>query len=148
MFLLQTLVKMFSGRRPLLYSFQASLPRLPVPSVDDTIHRVCLHAALTVSNTKIKSIFYMLQTSLLNWLHWGPCHRYSSTVDVHRPKTSHSWLMEITPTILLQWNILLKAFGHVDGIWPIKFAQHCFRLKPFIIAIALLASAHTQRPNT
>uniref|UniRef100_A0AAQ5ZGH4 Carnitine O-palmitoyltransferase 1, muscle isoform n=1 Tax=Amphiprion ocellaris TaxID=80972 RepID=A0AAQ5ZGH4_AMPOC len=34
-----SLVKMFSGRRPLLYSFQASLPRLPVPSVDDTIHR-------------------------------------------------------------------------------------------------------------
>lgn len=37
---------MFSGRRPLLYSFQASLPRLPVPSLDDTIHRVCLHTAL------------------------------------------------------------------------------------------------------
>ncbi|CAB1323105.1 unnamed protein product, partial [Coregonus sp. 'balchen'] len=35
-----SLVKMFSGRRPLLYSFQASLPRLPVPSVDDTITRV------------------------------------------------------------------------------------------------------------
>ncbi|XP_078112932.1 carnitine O-palmitoyltransferase 1, muscle isoform isoform X2 [Sander vitreus] len=35
----KSLVKMFSGRRPLLYSFQASLPRLPVPSVDDTIHR-------------------------------------------------------------------------------------------------------------
>ncbi|KAA8590211.1 hypothetical protein FQN60_014145 [Etheostoma spectabile] len=34
-----SLVKIFSGRRPLLYSFQASLPRLPVPSVDDTIHR-------------------------------------------------------------------------------------------------------------
>ncbi|XP_075945980.1 carnitine O-palmitoyltransferase 1, muscle isoform [Anarhichas minor] len=34
-----SLVKMFSGRRPLLYSFQASLPRLPVPSVDDTIYR-------------------------------------------------------------------------------------------------------------
>ncbi|XP_037538756.1 carnitine O-palmitoyltransferase 1, muscle isoform isoform X2 [Nematolebias whitei] len=33
------LVKMFSGRRPLLYSFQAALPRLPVPSVDDTIQR-------------------------------------------------------------------------------------------------------------
>ncbi|KAM6961423.1 carnitine O-palmitoyltransferase 1, muscle isoform [Aplochiton taeniatus] len=33
------LVKMFSGRRPLLYSFQASLPRLPVPSLDDTIRR-------------------------------------------------------------------------------------------------------------
>uniref|UniRef100_A0A4W4ER82 Carnitine O-palmitoyltransferase 1, muscle isoform n=1 Tax=Electrophorus electricus TaxID=8005 RepID=A0A4W4ER82_ELEEL len=34
-----SLVKMFSGRRPLLYSFQASLPRLPVPSIDDTICR-------------------------------------------------------------------------------------------------------------
>uniref|UniRef100_A0A4W5LG76 Carnitine O-palmitoyltransferase 1, muscle isoform n=1 Tax=Hucho hucho TaxID=62062 RepID=A0A4W5LG76_9TELE len=34
-----SLVKMFSGRRPLLYSFQASLPRLPVPSVDNTITR-------------------------------------------------------------------------------------------------------------
>nr|XP_061812468.1 carnitine O-palmitoyltransferase 1, liver isoform-like [Nerophis lumbriciformis] len=34
-----SLVKMFSGRRPLLYSFQASLPRLPVPRVEDTIQR-------------------------------------------------------------------------------------------------------------
>ncbi|KAF3688926.1 Carnitine O-palmitoyltransferase 1, liver isoform [Channa argus] len=34
-----SLVKMFSGRRPLLYSFQASLPRLSVPRVDDTIYR-------------------------------------------------------------------------------------------------------------
>ncbi|KAM9753752.1 carnitine O-palmitoyltransferase 1, muscle isoform [Menidia menidia] len=34
-----SLVKMLSGRRPLLYSFQASLPRLPVPSVDETIQR-------------------------------------------------------------------------------------------------------------
>uniref|UniRef100_A0A8C1WD09 Carnitine O-palmitoyltransferase 1, muscle isoform n=1 Tax=Cyprinus carpio TaxID=7962 RepID=A0A8C1WD09_CYPCA len=33
------LVKLLSGRRPLLYSFQASLPRLPVPSIDDTIRR-------------------------------------------------------------------------------------------------------------
>ncbi|KAL4617954.1 carnitine O-palmitoyltransferase 1, liver isoform-like [Arapaima gigas] len=32
-------VKMFSGQRPLLYSFQASLPRLPVPRVEDTIRR-------------------------------------------------------------------------------------------------------------
>lgn len=44
---------MFSGRRPLLYSFQASLPRLPVPSVDDTIHRVCLHTALTFYNYEV-----------------------------------------------------------------------------------------------
>uniref|UniRef100_A0A8C2JXM5 Carnitine O-palmitoyltransferase 1, muscle isoform n=1 Tax=Cyprinus carpio TaxID=7962 RepID=A0A8C2JXM5_CYPCA len=34
-----SLVKLLSGRRPLLYSFQASLPHLPVPSIDDTINR-------------------------------------------------------------------------------------------------------------
>uniref|UniRef100_A0A8C9TUQ0 Carnitine O-palmitoyltransferase 1, muscle isoform n=1 Tax=Scleropages formosus TaxID=113540 RepID=A0A8C9TUQ0_SCLFO len=33
------LVKMLSGQRPLLYSFQASLPKLPVPRVEDTVRR-------------------------------------------------------------------------------------------------------------
>ncbi|NXH98227.1 CPT1A palmitoyltransferase, partial [Pachycephala philippinensis] len=33
------LVKLFSGRKPMLYSFQTSLPRLPVPAVKDTVTR-------------------------------------------------------------------------------------------------------------
>ncbi|XP_020786761.2 carnitine O-palmitoyltransferase 1, liver isoform isoform X2 [Boleophthalmus pectinirostris] len=33
------LVKIFSGRKPMLYSFQNSLPRLPVPAVKDTCRR-------------------------------------------------------------------------------------------------------------
>ncbi|XP_043939347.1 carnitine O-palmitoyltransferase 1, brain isoform isoform X2 [Protopterus annectens] len=33
------LVKIFSGRTPMLYSYQASLPRLPVPAVKDTMQR-------------------------------------------------------------------------------------------------------------
>nr|XP_046250359.1 carnitine O-palmitoyltransferase 1, liver isoform isoform X1 [Scatophagus argus]XP_046250360.1 carnitine O-palmitoyltransferase 1, liver isoform isoform X1 [Scatophagus argus] len=33
------LVKVFSGRKPMLYSFQNSLPRLPVPAVKDTCKR-------------------------------------------------------------------------------------------------------------
>uniref|UniRef100_A0AAR2JS45 carnitine O-palmitoyltransferase n=1 Tax=Pygocentrus nattereri TaxID=42514 RepID=A0AAR2JS45_PYGNA len=33
------LVKLFSGRKPMLYSFQSSLPRLPVPAVKDTTKR-------------------------------------------------------------------------------------------------------------
>ncbi|TRY77592.1 hypothetical protein DNTS_024419 [Danionella cerebrum] len=33
------LVKLFSGPKPMLYSFQSSLPRLPVPSVKDTVRR-------------------------------------------------------------------------------------------------------------
>uniref|UniRef100_A0A8C7PPV7 carnitine O-palmitoyltransferase n=1 Tax=Oncorhynchus mykiss TaxID=8022 RepID=A0A8C7PPV7_ONCMY len=32
-------VKLFSGRKPMLYSFQSSLPRLPVPPVKDTCRR-------------------------------------------------------------------------------------------------------------
>lgn len=38
---LQILVKIFSGMQtPMLYSFQNSLPHLPVPSVKDTMRRV------------------------------------------------------------------------------------------------------------
>ncbi|XP_053497455.1 carnitine O-palmitoyltransferase 1, liver isoform isoform X1 [Ictalurus furcatus] len=33
------LVKLFSGPKPMLYSFQSSLPRLPVPPVTDTVQR-------------------------------------------------------------------------------------------------------------
>uniref|UniRef100_A0A8C8YGZ2 carnitine O-palmitoyltransferase n=1 Tax=Prolemur simus TaxID=1328070 RepID=A0A8C8YGZ2_PROSS len=33
------MVKIFSGRKPMLYSFQTSLPRLPVPAVRDTVSR-------------------------------------------------------------------------------------------------------------
>lgn len=36
------LVKMLSGwNKPKLYSFQGSLPRLPLPSLHDTMARVC-----------------------------------------------------------------------------------------------------------
>ncbi|XP_006264918.1 carnitine O-palmitoyltransferase 1, liver isoform isoform X1 [Alligator mississippiensis] len=34
-----SLVKLFSGCKPMLYSFQTSLPRLPVPSIKDTVTR-------------------------------------------------------------------------------------------------------------
>ncbi|XP_078197782.1 carnitine O-palmitoyltransferase 1, liver isoform isoform X3 [Callithrix jacchus] len=33
------MVKLFSGQKPMLYSFQTSLPRLPVPAVEDTVNR-------------------------------------------------------------------------------------------------------------
>lgn len=37
---LQALVRIFSGRKPLLYSYQGSLPNLPLPVVKDTVRRV------------------------------------------------------------------------------------------------------------
>ncbi|XP_077357890.1 carnitine O-palmitoyltransferase 1, liver isoform isoform X1 [Festucalex cinctus] len=33
------LVRIFSGRKPLLYSYQGSLPKLPVPAIKDTLKR-------------------------------------------------------------------------------------------------------------
>ena len=33
-------MKVLTGRRPLLYSYQGALPRLPVPSLHDTMERV------------------------------------------------------------------------------------------------------------
>uniref|UniRef100_A0A671RE30 carnitine O-palmitoyltransferase n=1 Tax=Sinocyclocheilus anshuiensis TaxID=1608454 RepID=A0A671RE30_9TELE len=35
----QMLVKVFSGPKPMLYSFQNSIPRLPVPPIKDTVRR-------------------------------------------------------------------------------------------------------------
>lgn len=39
----QALVRIFSGRKPLLYSYQGSLPNLPVPAIKDTLKRVGCH---------------------------------------------------------------------------------------------------------
>ncbi|EAW52527.1 carnitine palmitoyltransferase 1C, isoform CRA_e, partial [Homo sapiens] len=33
------LVRIFSGRHPMLFSYQRSLPRQPVPSVQDTVRK-------------------------------------------------------------------------------------------------------------
>lgn len=38
----QALVRIFSGRRLMLFSYQRSLPRQPVPSVQDTVRKVGL----------------------------------------------------------------------------------------------------------
>lgn len=52
-----------SGRRPLLYSFQASLPHLPIPSIDDTIIRVKYHLLSWIYNA-IKSAGYIIPINL------------------------------------------------------------------------------------
>jgi hypothetical protein len=36
----QALVRIFSGRHPMLFSYQRCLPRQPVPSVQDTVRKV------------------------------------------------------------------------------------------------------------
>uniref|UniRef100_A0A673ABS8 Carnitine O-palmitoyltransferase 1, muscle isoform n=1 Tax=Sphaeramia orbicularis TaxID=375764 RepID=A0A673ABS8_9TELE len=46
----------FNRILPLLYSFQASLPRLPVPSVDDTIHRYLESVRPLLDNEKFNQM--------------------------------------------------------------------------------------------
>ncbi|KAM6897668.1 carnitine O-palmitoyltransferase 1, liver isoform 2-T2 [Xenentodon cancila] len=67
------LVRIFSGRKPLLYSYQGSLPNLPVPTVKDTIKRY-LESVRPVMNdaeyermTKLAADF---QSSFGNRLQW------------------------------------------------------------------------------
>lgn len=44
---LQALVRIFSGRKTMLFSYQRSLPRQPVPSVQDTVRKVGLPGTST-----------------------------------------------------------------------------------------------------
>ncbi|KAJ8249095.1 hypothetical protein GJAV_G00231120 [Gymnothorax javanicus] len=47
-------VRLFSGRKPMLYSFQSSLPRLPVPSVKDTMRRYLESARPLMDDVEFK----------------------------------------------------------------------------------------------
>ena len=47
----QSAVKLISGQlffRPMLYSYQMSLPNLPLPSLQDTLGRVCVYVCMHV----------------------------------------------------------------------------------------------------
>lgn len=70
---LQALVKLFSGRKPMLYSFQTSLPRLPVPAVKDTVNRVCTFTNLfsSVTHNPYRDAFWSVLAVLHEKLHSG-----------------------------------------------------------------------------
>ncbi|XP_063145341.1 carnitine O-palmitoyltransferase 1, liver isoform isoform X1 [Candoia aspera] len=48
------LVKLFSGCKPMLYSFQTTLPRLPVPAVKDTVNRYLESVRPLMNNEEFK----------------------------------------------------------------------------------------------
>uniref|UniRef100_A0A8B9YK21 Palmitoyl thioesterase CPT1C n=1 Tax=Bos mutus grunniens TaxID=30521 RepID=A0A8B9YK21_BOSMU len=67
------LVRIFSGRHPMLFSYQRSLPRQPVPSVQDTVRKY-LESVRPVLSDKdfdwtagLAQEFLKLQASLLQW---------------------------------------------------------------------------------
>lgn len=48
------LMKLLRGNKPMLYSYQASLPRLPLPSLDDTMQRYLKSVAPLLDEAKYK----------------------------------------------------------------------------------------------
>lgn len=46
----QSLLRLLSSRKPLLYSYQTSLPHLPVPAISDTVSRVSGHQNTVVAH--------------------------------------------------------------------------------------------------
>ncbi|XP_029780754.1 carnitine O-palmitoyltransferase 1, brain isoform isoform X2 [Suricata suricatta] len=67
------LVRIFSGRNPMLFSYQRSLPRQPVPSVQDTVRKYLESVRPILSNedfdwtSVLAQEFLRLQGSLLQW---------------------------------------------------------------------------------
>ncbi|XP_043292907.1 carnitine O-palmitoyltransferase 1, brain isoform isoform X4 [Cervus canadensis] len=67
------LVRIFSGRHPMLFSYQRSLPRQPVPSVQDTVRKYLESVRPVLSDEDfdwtagLAQEFLKLQASLLQW---------------------------------------------------------------------------------
>ncbi|XP_051884942.1 carnitine O-palmitoyltransferase 1, liver isoform-like isoform X2 [Pristis pectinata] len=55
------MVKIFSGRKPLTYSFQTSLPRLPVPTVKDTMRKYLESVRPLLSDEEFKRMQALAQ---------------------------------------------------------------------------------------
>ncbi|XP_066230123.1 palmitoyl thioesterase CPT1C isoform X1 [Saccopteryx leptura] len=67
------LVRIFSGRHPMLFSYQRSLPRQPVPSVQDTVRKYLESVRPVLSDedfdwmATLAQEFLRLQASVLQW---------------------------------------------------------------------------------
>ncbi|XP_037611378.1 carnitine O-palmitoyltransferase 1, liver isoform-like isoform X2 [Sebastes umbrosus] len=67
------LVRIFSGRKPLLYSYQGSLPNLPVPLIKDTVRRHLESVRPLMDDTEYERMTKLaaeFESSLANRLQW------------------------------------------------------------------------------
>uniref|UniRef100_A0AAQ5ZIH9 carnitine O-palmitoyltransferase n=1 Tax=Amphiprion ocellaris TaxID=80972 RepID=A0AAQ5ZIH9_AMPOC len=67
------LVRIFSGRKPLLYSYQGSLPNLPVPTVKDTVKRYLDSVRPLMDDTEYERMTKLaaeFESNLGNRLQW------------------------------------------------------------------------------
>ncbi|EHB12709.1 Carnitine O-palmitoyltransferase 1, liver isoform [Heterocephalus glaber] len=61
-----TMVKIFSGRKPMLYSFQTSLPRQPVPAIKDTMKRYLESVKPLMKEEEFKRMTVLAQDFAVN----------------------------------------------------------------------------------
>ncbi|XP_029978477.1 carnitine O-palmitoyltransferase 1, liver isoform-like isoform X2 [Sphaeramia orbicularis] len=67
------LVRIFSGRKPLLYSYQGSLPNLPLPTTKDTVKRYLESVRPLMDDTQFERMTKLateFETTLGNRLQW------------------------------------------------------------------------------
>uniref|UniRef100_A0A1A8RDF2 carnitine O-palmitoyltransferase n=1 Tax=Nothobranchius rachovii TaxID=451742 RepID=A0A1A8RDF2_9TELE len=67
------LVRIFSGRKPLLYSYQGSLPNLPVPAIKDTVKRYLESVRPLMNDAEYKRMTNLateFESNLGNRLQW------------------------------------------------------------------------------
>uniref|UniRef100_A0A8C4F3F6 Carnitine O-palmitoyltransferase n=1 Tax=Dicentrarchus labrax TaxID=13489 RepID=A0A8C4F3F6_DICLA len=67
------LVRIFSGRKPLLYSYQGSLPNLPLPPIKDTVKRYLESVRPLMDDTeyeRMNNLAAEFESSLGNRLQW------------------------------------------------------------------------------
>uniref|UniRef100_A0A673ATU1 carnitine O-palmitoyltransferase n=1 Tax=Sphaeramia orbicularis TaxID=375764 RepID=A0A673ATU1_9TELE len=70
---LKALVRIFSGRKPLLYSYQGSLPNLPLPTTKDTVKRYLESVRPLMDDTQFERMTKLateFETTLGNRLQW------------------------------------------------------------------------------
>lgn len=108
----QVLVKLFSGPKPMLYSFQSSLPRLPVPTVKDTIRRVSLAFSLC-----LKIIQFFSRSNMTYWIYnhlkFQPFKPFFSNLTSSHLYCSVSWVSSSSNG---RWTV--QTYGGVGkGLW-------------------------------
>uniref|UniRef100_A0A4W6G6L1 Carnitine palmitoyltransferase 1C n=1 Tax=Lates calcarifer TaxID=8187 RepID=A0A4W6G6L1_LATCA len=98
------LVRIFSGRKPLLYSYQGSLPNLPVPAIKDTVKRYLESVRPLMDDTKYERMTKLaeeFESSLGNRLQWYLKLKVLSLTNVYSLLPTHfCFLLYFIPTFL------------------------------------------------
>lgn len=118
-------MKVLSGRKPLLYSFQTSLPKLPVPPVEATIRRV--RAERRGGGTAWRCPPWSPGTAVTR----APCPQYLESVRPLMDDEKYSKMEALAKEFKektaprLQKYLILKSWWTTNYVSPAPGAEHC-----------------------